>query len=64
MARRTGVPTLMDIAQKMCKFLVAFGPIIRRVYPDSTALHLAMDTAMAACGVLEQELAKVREYGD
>lgn len=64
MARRTGVPTLMHIAHQLCKFIVAFDPIIRRVYPDSTALHLALETTMAACQVLEQELALVRDYGD
>ena len=64
MARRTGVPTLMDIASRMCKLIVAFAPIIRRVYPDSTALHLALDSALVACQALHEELETVREYGD
>lgn len=64
MARRTGVSSLQEVARRMCKLIVAFAPIIRRVYPDSTALHLALDTAMTACDALFQELETVREYGD
>lgn len=64
MARRTGVSSLQKVARNMCRLILAFSPIIRRIYPSNTALHVALDTAMAACGVLEQELELVREYGD
>jgi len=64
MARRTGVPAIQIVARRMCRLILQFSPIIRAVYPNSTALHLALDTAMAACGALEKELELVREYGD
>lgn len=64
MAKRTGVPTLQNLAQKMCKVIVAFAPIINRVYPDRPALQLALTSALTACDVLYKELEEVREYGD
>jgi hypothetical protein len=64
MARRTGVPSILLIAERMCILIVRYSGTIRRVYPDATALHAALDAAMAACGVLSSELESVREYGD
>jgi hypothetical protein len=64
MTQRTGVPTLINTASKMCKIILLFSPTIRRIYPDAVVLHLALETAMAACGELEKELEKVRAYGD
>lgn len=64
MARRTGITALQEVASRMCKLAVAFTPIIRKVFPGSPELHLALDTANAACAVLFEELEKVREYGD
>lgn len=61
MAVKTGVPTLILVAQRLCQLINAFAPIIRRVYPDNTALHVALETAQAACMVLHNELADVRE---
>ncbi len=62
--RRTGLRTIRDLAQKMCNLVSAFSPIIRRAFPDSPALHLALDTALAACGTLVQEADLVLEVGD
>lgn len=62
--RKTGVPTLLIIAQQMCKYILKFTPVITQVYPSATALHAALAAANAACMVLGEELAKVREYGD
>jgi hypothetical protein len=64
MAQRTGVPTLIKIAQRMCQVIVQFAPIIQRAYPSNAALHAALAAAMAACSVLEAELVEVRAYGD
>jgi hypothetical protein len=61
MAVKTGVPTLIQVAQRMCQLINAFAPIIRRVYPDNTALHVALETAQAACMVLHNELEDVRQ---
>lgn len=63
MATKTGVPSLIQVARRMCKLITAFSPIIRRVYPDNEALLLALDAAMTACSVLDAELEAVREYG-
>jgi hypothetical protein len=64
MAQRTGVPSLIQTARTLCKFILLFSPTIRRLYPDAVLLHAALETAMAACGQLEIELEKVRAYGD
>lgn len=64
MARRTGVPALMIVAQRMCILIAKFTPIIHQLYPSSTALHAALAAANSACAVLHAELATVREYGD
>lgn len=62
--RRTGVPTLMLIAKRLCNLIVQFTPIIMQVYPTNTTLHNALATANAACAALHVELAEVRDYGD
>lgn len=62
--RRTGVPTLMWVASKLCNYIVKFTPIIIEVYPAATALHAALAAANAACATLHTQLALVREYGD
>ncbi len=64
MAQRTGVPTLIKVAQRMCQLIVQFAPIIQRQYPSNGALHAALASAMAACSVLENELVDVRIIGD
>lgn len=64
MARRTGVPSLMEVARRMCILIVKFTPVIAQVYPGNTTLMNALAAANAACAALHQELAQVREYGD
>jgi len=61
---RTGVPTLIYIAQQLCKYVVKFTPAIERLYPANAALLAALEAANSACGVLSTELRKVREVGD
>ena len=64
MARRTGIPTILEVAQALCRLVTKFTPIIAQLYPTNTALLAALEAANAACGVLVQQLALVREYGD
>jgi hypothetical protein len=63
-SRKTGVPAMMLVARRLCALITRFTPIILSVYPTATALHVALDTANAACAVLYAELDTVREYGD
>lgn len=64
MARRTGLRTIRELAFRMCQLVGAFTPIIKRVYPDSIALHTALDTANAACSLLVAEADDVLPIGD
>lgn len=64
MAKRTGVPSLMWVATRMCTLLAKFTPVIIVAFPGSTALHAALAAAGAACATLNAELAQVRDYGD
>lgn len=62
--RRTGLRTIRDLAFKLCGLIAGFTPIIKRVYPNSTALHTALDTANAACAVLVSEADLALPVGD
>lgn len=64
MASRTGIPSLMVVARRLCLLIVKFTPIITHLYPGNTALLAALTAANAACSALHEELALVREYGD
>lgn len=64
MAARTGVYSLTKTANRMCQLILAYGWVIRKVFPSNNALHAAIDAAAAACAVLRLELEEVREYGD
>ena len=64
MAKRTGVPTLLQVADKLCRLIARFSPIIQREYPASTAVHGALAAALIACSALAVALSEIREYGD
>lgn len=64
MTRRTGIPSLMEVARKMCLLITKFTPVIIKLYPENAALLAALAAANAACSALHEELATVREYGD
>lgn len=64
MAQRTGVPTLLKIAQELCKYVAKYGTVIGLLFPSNTALIAALAAANAACAELAAELAAVRETGD
>jgi hypothetical protein len=62
--QRTGVPSILLTAERMCKLLAAWTPTIKTLFPGATALHDALDAAAVACAALAAELELVREYGD
>lgn len=64
MARKTGIPTLLELSKKQCKYIVQFTPIITLLFSDNAALLAALQAANETCAVLIIELSKVREYGD
>lgn len=55
---------MLIVAKRLCKLIIDFTPVIKQVYPTSTALHAALAAANAACSTLHDELTDVREYGD
>lgn len=63
MAQRTGVPTLISVAEAMCKYIVRFTPLIEKAFPGNAALAAALIAANSACTVLGEELRAVRELG-
>ncbi|HSJ39398.1 MAG TPA: hypothetical protein VK945_14420 [Planococcus sp. (in: firmicutes)] len=64
MAQRTGIPSILKTAQILCRLLTDFTPIITLKYGNNPSLLAALAAANAACAVLVQETAAVREYGD
>lgn len=64
MARRTGIPTILWTAKRLCDLVTRFTPIITQLYPTNTALQAALAAANAACATLVLEADAVREYGD
>lgn len=63
MAFRTGVPSLMVVARRLCLLVVKFTPVIQARYPGNANLLAALEAANVACSALHVELAAVREYG-
>ena len=64
MAQRTGIPTMLFIAQRLCALITRYTPIIVTLFPANAALLAALAAANTACAALSQELSAVREYGD
>jgi hypothetical protein len=63
MAQRTGVPSLMEVARRLCLLLTKFTPILTARYGSNAELMAALTAANAACSALHAELSEVREYG-
>lgn len=63
MTVRSGVPSLMEVARRLCTLIVKFTPVIQRLYPDNNDVQVALAAANAACSALSEELAKIRVYG-
>lgn len=64
MARRTGLPILLQLAQNMCRIIVKYTPVIQSLYGDNDALMAALAAANGACAVLVSEVASVIPQGD
>lgn len=64
MTHRTGIPSLMEVARRLCLLITQFTPTLERYYGDNAPLMAALAAANAACAVLHSELSAVREYGD
>lgn len=64
MAQKTGVPTLLKAANRLCVYITQFTPIITRLYPNNAELLAALAAANTACAALSAALSAVREYGD
>jgi len=53
----------MMVGKELCRLVNKFGPIIRTLYPDNTALSTALTAAYAACEALHEKLMEVAEEG-
>jgi hypothetical protein len=64
MTHRNGVPTMLQVAQKLCQLIVKFTPTLTAEFSGNAALLAALAAANAACAALAAQLQLVREYGD
>jgi len=64
MSRRTGIPTTISLAHQLCRAVVIFDPLIRKVTNNDPAVLAALAAAMAACQLLVTELETYLEQGD
>jgi len=64
MASRTGIPTVIRIAQLFCATLSRLAPTIKRLTSENEEVGLAIDTALAACLALEIILEPYLAEGD
>lgn len=62
--KRTGLTKLKNLAQVLCNLVARFDPFIRRQYPGSTELFLALDAVALACALLVAEAEAVLPVGD
>lgn len=64
MARKTGVPTMLQEAQSLSKHINGFQPTIQSVYSSNQDLLDALLAAAQCLIPLIAELSAVRERGD
>jgi len=64
MTRRTGVPTMLEEAQKLSGHISDFQPTIQGLYPTNSNLQTALVDCASCLINLITELSKVREKGD
>lgn len=62
--RRTGLTKIRNLALLLCTTIGAFEPLIKRVYPNSTALHVALEAVNVACAELVLRADAVLPDGD
>lgn len=63
MAQRVGLWTLRTLAQKLCKAIVQFTPLIRVAYPTNTTIITLLEAANAACAALVEEIQDIEPVG-
>lgn len=54
--RRDGLFSLHKTAMRLCSLIVRFAPVIQRLYPENTALQVALTAALTACQALDAEV--------
>lgn len=64
MARRTYLPTIIGLTEKLCQVILRATPIIQVLFPTNVALQTALSAANTACAVLAEEARKERAVGD
>lgn len=63
MAKRTGIPSLLHLSQRLCIFIIRYSPVINALSGDP-AVAAALSNANTACAALADALAPLREIGD
>lgn len=58
MAKRTGLRSIRDFAQNVCKYITFWTPVIRLAFPGNPALYAALAAANQACALLVEEADK------
>lgn len=61
MTRRTGIPSLIDAANELCRLLTKFAPLITALYGSDPAVTAALAAAQAACSALVDALQPHRD---
>lgn len=64
MAIRIGTWTLNQLANRMCRKLAKFTPLITAAFPENADLLAALAAATLACSALAVETEGVLVYGD
>lgn len=64
MAARNGIPSILQVAQRLCQLVVKFTPVLTAQYPGNATLLAALTAANLACAELAAQAALVRQYGD
>lgn len=53
MGQRSGLPTIKQACEFLCAFLAVYIPVIKRVFPDDTELHTALELLqVSVCSVV------------
>lgn len=64
MAQRSGLPTIRETCAFLCGFLAVYIPVIRKLFPDDTDLHTALELLQVAVCALVIEADEVIVVGD
>lgn len=56
--KRNGLRTIRDFAQKVCRYITFWQPIILLAFPANPALRAALIAANNACALLVEEADK------